>query len=163
VAFFSRVGKSIEAHIERHILVPWPLTYGCCQIEAENAMSATYDWQRLGVGRQVERPDQADVLLISGWINEQFAEQIKTVYAQMADPKSVIAIGACALSGSPYTMKGGTPIIASKLVPVDVFVPGCPPRPEAILEAFHTLKQIRNPLKNQDKVIYAALRGPSGN
>lgn len=163
MAFFSKIGNSIEVQIERHILVPWPLITGCCQIETENAMSATYDWQRLGVGRLVERPDQADVLLISGWINEQFAEQIKTIYAQMAAPKSVIAIGACALSGSPYAMKGSAPIVASKLVPVDVFVPGCPPRPEAILEAFNTLKQIRNPLKNQDKVIYAALRGPSGN
>ncbi|MEQ1876647.1 MAG: NADH-quinone oxidoreductase subunit NuoB [Bdellovibrionia bacterium] len=172
MAFFSRIGKSIESHIERHVLIPWPLTYGCCQIEVENAMSATYDWQRLGVGRLVETPDQADVLLISGWINEGLATQIKTVYAQMAEPRSVIAIGACALSGSPFSppipeaAKGKSDskvIVASQVVPVDIFVPGCPPRPEAILEAFNTLRKIRNPLKNQDKVIYAALRGPTGN
>ncbi|HEX4923920.1 MAG TPA: NADH-quinone oxidoreductase subunit NuoB [Bdellovibrionales bacterium] len=162
MALFSSIGKSIEGQIERHIIVPWPLAYGCCRIEIENTMSATYDWQRLGVGRLVEKPHQADTLIVSGWINEALAEEIKAVYAQLAAPRSVIAVGACMLSGSPYATSPKKALTISELIPVDVFVPGCPPRPEAILEAFNMLKQIRNPMKNQDKVIYAALRGPSG-
>lgn len=162
MALFSGLGKTIEAQIERHIVVPWPLAYGCCRIEIENAMSATYDWQRLAVGRLVEHPHQADTLVVSGWISERLADEIKSVYAQMAAPRSVIAVGACMLSGSPYSVSSAKAMTISQLIPVDVYVPGCPPRPEAILEAFNMLKQIRNPLKNQDKVIYAALRGPTG-
>jgi NADH-quinone oxidoreductase subunit B len=163
VSFFSRIGQSIETQLERRILMPWALSFGCCRIEVENAVSATYDWQRLGVGKLVDHPSQADVLLVSGWINEDVTDQLKTIYSQMAGPKSVIALGACALSGSPYALGVGKPKLVGQIIPVDVYVPGCPPRPEAILDAFHMLKKKRNPIKNQEQIIYAALRGPSGN
>jgi NADH-quinone oxidoreductase subunit B len=166
VAIFSKYGRKIEERLERKILIPKSLGLGCCGIEIQNAMSATYDWQRLGIAAVVEEPSHADVMLVSGWINPQFSDHIKSVYAQMAGPKSVIAIGACALSGAPYSL--GTPragakaVTAASIIPVDIYVPGCPPRPEAILEALHMLRLKRNPLKDQDKIIYAALRGPSG-
>jgi NADH:ubiquinone oxidoreductase subunit B-like Fe-S oxidoreductase len=124
-------------------------------------MTSTYDWRRLGVGRLVDSPSQADVLLVGGWINDSRCEEIKAAYSEMVGAKSVIAVGSCVLSGSPYAPGASKTILASQILPVDVFVPGCPPRPEALLEAFHLLKQKRRPSKDQDKIIYEALRGPS--
>ena len=147
---------------------PWILSAGCCSIEIENAGLATYDWQRLGVDDAAQSPSQSDLLIVAGWINPQRAEEIKTVYATMRKPTSVIAVGACALSGSPYALPGsaagertGGVIRASDIVPVDIFVAGCPPRPESLLDAVLELQRKLNPGPHSQKVLHEAFRDSS--
>ena len=153
----------------------WELVSGCCRIEMENVSLATYDWQRLGVDSVALHPSQADLLFIGGWINSQRADEIKSVFSQMRKPTSVIALGACALSGSPYftgttelqdhmrmvqdnTGAGSRIIKASDLVPIDIYVAGCPPRPEAILDAILELQRKLKPGPSVDKVLHEAFR-----
>ena len=90
---------------------PWILGTGCCRIEIENAGLATYDWQRLGVDAIAQHPSQADLLIVAGWINSKRAEEIKSVFAQMRKPTSVIAVGACSISGSPYFIASERPVL----------------------------------------------------
>lgn len=147
---------------ESKIHIPWTLTRGCCSVELENVASSTYEWRRLGIENSADHPSQADTLIVAGWINSDFAEELKEAYAQLSGVRAVIAVGTCALSGAPYKLSGEKVIAVSDILPVDVFVPGCPPRPEAILEAIQTLKNKRKPIVDQKKVIYEALKGPSG-
>jgi NADH-quinone oxidoreductase subunit B len=139
---------------------PWVASSGCCSHEIQNAGLATYDWQRLGVDDIVEEPTQANVLLVAGWINETRAEEIRKVYEQMRKPTAVIAVGACALSGSPYALSSDDKnvIRASDIVPVDVSVSGCPPRPEAILSAILELQRKLKPGPTAEEILYEALR-----
>jgi NADH-quinone oxidoreductase subunit B len=137
---------------------PWISSSGCCSHEIENASLATYDWQRLGVDDIANDPSQSNLLIIAGWINPQRAEDIKKVYAQMRKPTSVIALGSCALTGSPYADGINKPICASDLVPVDVNLTGCPPRPEAILSAVLELQRKLNPGPTAREVLYEALK-----
>ena len=114
----------------------WPLTFGtrCCAIEFMAAGASRHDFARFGAEVARATPRQADVIFISGSISYKMAPVLKRLYDQMADPKWVIALGACAISGGPFfynsyaIVKG-----ADHVVPVDVYVPGCPPRPEAML------------------------------
>jgi NADH-quinone oxidoreductase subunit B len=114
----------------------WPLTFGtrCCAIEFMAAGASRHDFARFGAEVARATPRQADVILISGSISYKMAPVLKRLYDQMPDPKWVIAVGACAISGGPFfynsyaIVKG-----ADHVIPVDVYVPGCPPRPEAIL------------------------------
>jgi NADH-quinone oxidoreductase subunit B len=114
----------------------WPLTFGtrCCAIEFMAAGASRHDFARFGAEVARATPRQADVLYISGSISYKMAPVLKRLYDQMPDPKWVIAVGACAVSGGPFfynsyaIVKG-----ADHVVPVDVYIPGCPPRPEAIL------------------------------
>ncbi len=141
--------------------IPWVLSSGCCSVEIQNAGLATYDWQRLGVDEIAESPNQADLMIVAGWINEERAEEIKAAYSIMRKPTSVIAVGSCVLSGSPYTPTGsmlGKVIKASDLIPVDVNVPGCPPRPEALLDAVLELQRKLNPGPKAEKVLHGAFK-----
>lgn len=114
----------------------WPYPYGtaCCAIEFMAVTAADYDLARFGAELVRFSPRQADLLLVLGTITCKQAPILKQVYEQMADPKWVVAVGVCASSGGFYrnyhTMQG-----IDSIIPVDVYVPGCPPRPEAILEA----------------------------
>ena len=114
----------------------WPLTFAtsCCGIEMMAAGAARHDFARFGIEVYRASPRQADVIVIAGTITNKMAPVLKRLYDQMADPKYVIAMGACAVSGGPFfynsyhVIKG-----ADHVIPVDVYIPGCPPRPEALL------------------------------
>lgn len=122
----------------------WPLVFGtsCCAIEMMSTASAKYDWSRFGFEVARATPRQADVIIIAGTIVNKMAPVLKRLYDQMADPKYVIAMGACATSGGPFfyntysVVKG-----ADHVIPVDVYIAGCPPRPEALLHALITLQE----------------------
>ncbi|MCA6451097.1 MAG: NADH-quinone oxidoreductase subunit NuoB [Chitinophagaceae bacterium] len=122
----------------------WPLTFAtsCCGIEMMSTASAKYDFSRFGFEVTRATPRQADVIIIAGTIVNKMGPVLKRLYDQMADPKYVIAMGACAISGGPFfyntysVVKG-----ADHIIPVDVYIPGCPPRPEALLHALITLQE----------------------
>ena len=122
----------------------WPLTFAtsCCGIEYMAVAGAKYDFSRFGFEVARATPRQADVIIIAGTIVNKMAPVLKRLYDQMADPKYVIAMGACAISGGPFfyntysVVKG-----ADHVIPVDVYVAGCPPRPEALLHALIKLQE----------------------
>lgn len=122
----------------------WPLTFAtsCCGIEMMSVAGAKYDFSRFGFEVARATPRQADVIIIAGTIVNKMAPVLKRLYDQMADPKYVIAMGACAISGGPFfyntysVVKG-----ADHVIPVDVYIPGCPPRPEALLHALISLQE----------------------
>jgi NADH-quinone oxidoreductase B subunit len=103
-----------------------------CDIEILAALTPRYDAERLGV-ELVPSPRHADVLLVTGTTNPMMRERLKTVYDQMPDPKHVVAIGACALGGGVMKDCYSTGTGIDSVIPVDLYIPGCPPRPEAII------------------------------
>jgi NADH-quinone oxidoreductase subunit B len=158
MSWFTSRFERLVSSIEKKVHIPWILTEGCCSVEIENVGLATYDWQRLGVDESAVEPSQANLLIIAGWINPQRAEEIKNVYEQMRKPTQVIVVGSCSLSCSPYKSGQEKSIKASDLVPVDIFVPGCPPRPEALLSAILELQSKLSPGPTTREVLSAALK-----
>jgi NADH-quinone oxidoreductase subunit B len=122
----------------------WPLTFAtsCCGIEYMSTAAPKYDFSRFGFEVARASPRQADVIIIAGTIVNKMAPVLRRLYDQMPDPKYVIAMGACAISGGPFfyntysVVKG-----ADHVIPVDVYVAGCPPRPEALIHALLTLQE----------------------
>jgi NADH-quinone oxidoreductase subunit B len=115
----------------------WPMTFGlaCCAIEMMAVGGPRYDLDRFGAGAFRATPRQADLMIVAGTVNLKMAERVRRLYNQMPDPKFVIAMGACTCGGGPYYKYGYNVAKGVDLVvPVDVYVPGCPPRPEALLE-----------------------------
>jgi NADH-quinone oxidoreductase subunit B len=122
----------------------WPMTFGlaCCAIEMMATGAARYDLDRFGAGAFRATPRQADVMIVAGTVSIKMASRIQRLYAQMPEPKFVISMGCCATSGGPYWEHGYHVLKGvDKVVPVDVYIPGCPPRPEALLEAFLKLQE----------------------
>ncbi len=115
---------------------PWPLPYGtaCCGIEMMCALAASYDMARFGAERPSFSPRQADVLIEAGTITKKMVPVLRTIYDQMAEPKWVFAMGACACSGGVFRTYSTHQGI-DDVIPVDVYIPGCPPRPEGLLYA----------------------------
>jgi NADH-quinone oxidoreductase subunit B len=114
----------------------WPLTFAtsCCGIEMMATGGARHDFARFGIEVYRASPRQADVIVVAGTIVRKMAPVLKRLYDQMADPKYVIAMGACAISGGPFYYNSYSVIRGvDQIIPVDVFIPGCPPRPEALL------------------------------
>lgn len=115
---------------------------GCCADEFLETIGCRYDLERFGCLPQVD-PSQADLLIVSGAINLKLAPKMIELYQAMPNPKYVLAIGACACGGGAYNSKYSYSVIegVNQLIPVDVFVPGCPPRPEAIMNGLITLQE----------------------
>jgi NADH-quinone oxidoreductase subunit B len=121
----------------------WPLQFGlaCCAIEMIATSMARYDLARFGAEVFRPSPRQADLMIVAGTVTKKMAPQVVRLYNQMPEPKYVIAMGACAISGGPF--KQGYNVLKGidRFIPVDVHIPGCPPRPEALLHAFMTLQR----------------------
>ena len=124
----------------------WPLTFGtsCCAIEMMMATGASrHDIARFGAEVARPSPRQADLLIIAGTIVKRMAPRLKTLYEQMAEPRYVIATGACTISGGPFIFHSYTTVRgADEIIPVDVYVPGCPPRPEGLFYGILTLQRM---------------------
>ena len=120
----------------------WTLTFGlaCCAIEMISTHMAHHDLDRFGVVTWPS-PRQSDVMIVAGTVVKKMAEPIKLLYEQMPDPKWVIAMGTCATSGGPYYRSYSVVMGVDHLVPVDVYVPGCPPRPEALMDGIAKLQE----------------------
>ena len=122
---------------------PWWLGFGiaCCAIEMMAAGASRFDTDRFGFFPRAT-PRQSDIMIIAGTIPHKLVSTIKTLYDQMAGPKYVLALGNCAISGGPFSYDGQYAIVngADKILPVDIYIPGCPPRPEGLIQGIIQLQ-----------------------
>jgi len=131
----------------------WPMTFGlaCCAIEMMATGASRYDWDRLGLIPRAT-PRQADLMIVAGTVNYKMASRVRRLYNQMPDPKFVVAMGACTCGGGPYYKYGYNVVKGVDLVvPVDVYVAGCPPRPEALLEGLMRIQDKIRAMKSYTK------------
>jgi len=138
----------------------WPLPFAtsCCGIEYMATMGSNYDLARFGMERMSFSPRQADLLIIAGTISKKLGPVLKKVYEQMAEPKWVLSVGACASSGGifdTYSVLQGV----DRIIPVDVYVPGCPPRPEQIIDGIMRIHELvkHEPLRRRYSAEYKHL------
>ena len=139
--FFTTQLSSVVGLARKNSIWPLPFATSCCGIEFMATMGSHYDPSRFGSERVGFSPRQCDLLMVMGTIAKKMGPVLRQVYLQMAEPRWVIAIGACASSGGifdTYSVLQGI----DQVIPVDVYVPGCPPRPEAILDGFMKIQDL---------------------
>lgn len=156
--FFAGSLDKIIGMARSYSLWPLPFATSCCGIEFMAMQGANYDLARFGAENMRFSPRQADLLMVCGTISKKLAPVLKQIYTQMAEPKWVMAVGACASSGGvfdTYSVLQGI----DKIIPVDVYVPGCPPRPEQIIEGFMKIQDMvrKESLRRRDSQEYKAL------
>lgn len=156
--FYAGPLDKIIGMARSYSLWPLPFATSCCGIEFMAMQAANYDLARFGAENMRFSPRQADLLMVCGTISKKLAPVLKQIYSQMAEPKWVMAVGACASSGGvfdTYSVLQGI----DKIIPVDVYVPGCPPRPEQIIEGFMQIQDMvrKESLRRRDSQEYKEL------
>lgn len=157
--FFATSLDQAVGLARKNSLWPMPFATSCCGIEFMATMASTYDLGRFGAERLSYSPRQADMLLVMGTIAKKMGPILRQVYEQMAEPKWVVAVGACASSGGifdTYSVLQGI----DRIIPVDVYVPGCPPRPEQILDGIMRVQDLvqNESIRRRDSQEYKALQ-----
>lgn len=156
--FFTTKLSDVVGLARKNSLWPLPFATSCCGIEFMALMGAHYDMARFGSERLAFTPRQCDLLMVMGTIAKKMAPVVKQVYLQMAEPRWVLAMGACATSGGifdSYSVLQGI----DQVIPVDVYVPGCPPRPEAVIDGFLRIQDLvgNESLRRRNSEQYAEL------
>jgi len=156
--FFATSLDKVIGLARKNSIWPLPFATSCCGIEFMATIASHYDLGRFGAERVGFSPRQCDLLMVMGTIAKKMGPVVKQVYLQMAEPRWVIAVGACASSGGvfdTYSVLQGI----DQVVPVDVYVPGCPPRPEAILDGFMKIQELvqNESLRRRNGTQYKAL------
>jgi NADH-quinone oxidoreductase subunit B len=156
--FFATSLDRVVGLARKNSIWPLPFATSCCGIEFMATIASHYDLGRFGAERVGFSPRQCDLLMVMGTIAKKMGPVVKQVYLQMAEPRWVMAVGACASSGGifdTYSVLQGI----DQVVPVDVYVPGCPPRPEAILDGFMKVQELvhNEPLRRRNGTRYKAL------
>src|SRR5579872_2587900 len=160
--FATRLDKIIGL-ARRNSLWPLPFATSCCGIEFMATMASHYDLGRFGSERLSFSPRQADLLMVMGTISKKMGPILRKVYEQMAEPKWVLSMGACASSGGifdTYSVLQGI----DRIMPVDVYIPGCPPRPEQVLDGIMQIQKLveNESLRRRDSEEYKALQAKYG-
>ena len=132
----------------------WPMTFGlaCCGVEMMHAAASRYDLERFGAGLFRPSPRQSDVMIVAGTLCNKMAPALRRVYDQMAEPRYVISMGSCANGGGYYHYSYSVVRGCDRIVPVDIYVPGCPPSAEGLI---YGIIQLQNKIRHKD--VYATL------
>lgn len=161
--FFATSLDKVVGLARKNSLWPLPFATSCCGIEFMGTMLATYDVSRFGSERLSFSPRQADLLMVMGTISKKMAPILRQVYEQMAEPKWVLCMGACASSGGifdTYSVLQGI----DRVIPVDVYIPGCPPRPEQVLDGIMQIQELAGSesIRRRDSIEYKEMLGKYG-
>jgi NADH-quinone oxidoreductase subunit B len=161
--FFATKLDEVVGLARKNSLWPLPFATSCCGIEFMATMGAHYDLARFGSERLSFSPRQADMLMVMGTIAKKMGPVLRQVYEQMAEPRWVLSVGACASSGGifdTYSVLQGI----DRIIPVDVYVPGCPPRPEQILDGVMKIQELvsKESLRRRDSPEYKELLASYG-